>query len=226
MPRIKQTTVYTFDELSDDAKEKARQWWREASAGDDFFSETPIDEFIEIGSALGFSFAPANPSRQPRKPRDAVYYEGFSHQGSGASFDASWAARDLDADKVRVILADRPEKYERDGKTETCKLNAKLRPVLEGFLALRDKEASASVRASHRGHSLQVEYYPGDLPDDDADRENMASEEDTFKELCSDFAAWLYRVLETEYEYQMSDENVDESIRINEYEFEEDGSRA
>lgn len=59
--RTIQTNVYTYDELSDDAKEKARDWFREGSAGDDFFSETPIDEFLEIGAALGFTFSPANP---------------------------------------------------------------------------------------------------------------------------------------------------------------------
>ena len=37
------------------------------------------------------------------------------------------------------------------------------------------------------------------------------------------FADWIYRQLKEEYEYRMSDENVDESIRINEYEFDENG---
>ena len=35
--RIKETKVYQFDELSDKAKEKARDWWREASAGDGYY---------------------------------------------------------------------------------------------------------------------------------------------------------------------------------------------
>ena len=40
------------------------------------------------------------------------------------------------------------------------------------------------------------------------------------------FADWIYRQLEKEYEFNMSDENVDESIRINEYEFDETGAIA
>jgi hypothetical protein len=32
MTRIVKTTVYTFDELSDAAREKARDWYREALA--------------------------------------------------------------------------------------------------------------------------------------------------------------------------------------------------
>lgn len=41
-----------------------------------------------------------------------------------------------------------------------------------------------------------------------------------------EFADWIYSRLEAEYEYQNADEQVDESIRINEYEFAEDGNRA
>jgi len=37
------TTVYTFDELSDNAKEKARNWYRNASAGDEWWGLTYED---------------------------------------------------------------------------------------------------------------------------------------------------------------------------------------
>lgn len=226
--RTIQTNVYTYDELSDDAKEKARDWYREISAGDDFFAETPVDEFLEIGKALGFTFAPANPNRQPRKPRDAVYFEGFSHQGSGASFDASWAARELSADKVRAIMADRPATFERDGKQCTDKLNARLQPILAGVLTLATRviDDSASVTASHRYHSLSVEWYCGEDVDTDDQMERQESNASTFKNLCEDFATWLYAVLEAEYEYQNSDECVAETIIANEYEFTEDGNSA
>lgn len=40
------------------------------------------------------------------------------------------------------------------------------------------------------------------------------------------FADWIYRQLETEYDYQNSDEQVDESIIANEYEFTEEGKPA
>jgi len=34
---------------------------------------------------------------------------------------------------------------------------------------------------------------------------------------------WVYRALEQEYEYQTANEQVDDSIRANEYEFTETG---
>ena len=49
---------------------------------------------------------------------------------------------------------------------------------------------------------------------------------DDASQIVSDFAGWIYRRLEQEYEYQMSDECVDEGIRVNEYEFDEGGERA
>ena len=47
-----------------------------------------------------------------------------------------------------------------------------------------------------------------------------------FTEIMRDFANWIYRSLEEEYNWQMSDECVDENIRANDYEFTEDGERA
>jgi hypothetical protein len=38
-----------------------------------------------------------------------------------------------------------------------------------------------------------------------------------------DFADWIYRQLESEYDYANSDESVDENILCNEYEFDENG---
>lgn len=51
-------------------------------------------------------------------------------------------------------------------------------------------------------------------------------DEDSINQIVSDFADWIYRALEKEYDYQMSDECVDETIRANEYEFCEDGEPA
>lgn len=50
-------TVYTFDELSDKAKEKARDWWREASMHDEWWEHIYDDaeraglriEYFDIG---------------------------------------------------------------------------------------------------------------------------------------------------------------------------------
>lgn len=43
MPRIKEVTLYNYDELSDEAKEKARDWYRESSSNDDWWGSTYED---------------------------------------------------------------------------------------------------------------------------------------------------------------------------------------
>jgi hypothetical protein len=54
----------------------------------------------------------------------------------------------------------------------------------------------------------------------------LGEDEETLIELARDFMNWIYKQLEKEWEYQNSDEQVEESIRANEYEFLEDGTRA
>ena len=55
MPTVIETTVYKFDELSDEAKQKARDWWREASASDNdnYFAEHVTEDFREICQRIG-----------------------------------------------------------------------------------------------------------------------------------------------------------------------------
>lgn len=52
------------------------------------------------------------------------------------------------------------------------------------------------------------------------------AEDDELLTIMRRFADWIYRGLESEYEYRLSDEAIAEDIRANEYEFYEDGSRA
>jgi hypothetical protein len=47
---------------------------------------------------------------------------------------------------------------------------------------------------------------------------------ESIEQAMRDFADWIYKSLEREYDYQMADEQIDESIRCNEMTFNEDGS--
>jgi hypothetical protein len=55
-----------------------------------------------------------------------------------------------------------------------------------------------------------------DAPVSDDDTEELS-------DCLRDFARWIYRALETEWEYQASDEVVDELLECNGYEFDEEG---
>jgi hypothetical protein len=78
----------------------------------------------------------------------------------------------------------------------------------------------ASVK--HRGH-----YYHEFCTEISVDRYDIYPTEDAEEwvtELLRDFMRWIYRQLESEYEFQTSEEQIKETILINEYEFNEDGT--
>ena len=52
-----------------------------------------------------------------------------------------------------------------------------------------------------------------------------ADAEEIVTEALRDLARWLYRQLEREYEYQTSDDSVDEAIAANAYTFTDAGRR-
>jgi hypothetical protein len=82
------------------------------------------------------------------------------------------------------------------------------------------------AQARHRGH-----YYHEYCMEIAVERESpfgqdMTSDaEETVIEALRDLARWLYRQLERDYEYQSSDERIDEAIAANAYTFTETGRR-
>ena len=72
--RTIETTVYKFDELSDAAKQKALNAWRDLGNFDD---ECTIDYCKEAAKMFGLGI-------------DKIYYSGFSSQGDGACFEGRY----------------------------------------------------------------------------------------------------------------------------------------
>jgi hypothetical protein len=56
MPEVIETTVYTFEELDERAQERARDWYRQASAHDDWHV-TVFEDFERICEILGVDLA-------------------------------------------------------------------------------------------------------------------------------------------------------------------------
>jgi hypothetical protein len=226
MSRNITTTVYTYDELSEEAQAKARDWFREGSAGDDFWSEHVTDDFKDVLKAAGFAL-------DSRHGRDALYWSGFWSQGSGACFSATWRADDVN---VAALLKDRPVFYaDRDGEPQTCPSNAALVPLLERAqnLAVEYPRGSGTITGNDRGHTTRCDDACADRDSDLGDNEPDWTDSDKDDALAHDLgdlarnlANYFYRSLEREYEYQHSDEIVAENITANEYEFTEEGARA
>lgn len=147
-----------------------------------------------------------------------VYWSGFSSQGDGASYVGSYAYK---AGSVKAMEAEAPSGTDKGhkGNNEVNRIARELRDLQRRhFYRL---QANITVRGHYSySHTMEFDIERSDSADIPAD--DCA----TLEELLRDFADWIYRQLEREYDYQNSDDTVDENIRINEYEFTEEGKRA
>lgn len=217
MARTIETTVYQYDELSEAAQEKAREWYRTAaSIGDDFFSECVIEDAACVAEILGIDI------RQTRKTllggghryEPTVYFSGFWSQGDGACFDGRYSYKKGASKAIREYCPDK-----------------ELHRIADALQAAQKKNFyKLWATCKHSGHYYHSGCMAVDVGHDDdspcyRSREIGISEDD-IRQLMRDFADWIYKQLENEWEYQNSDEQVTESIRANEYEFTENGERA
>jgi hypothetical protein len=68
-------TLYQFDELSDKAKENARDWYRNLIDSNDY--DSVIDDAKAIAKLMGIEIT-------------NIYWSGFSSQGDGACFEGTY----------------------------------------------------------------------------------------------------------------------------------------
>lgn len=206
--------VYQFDELSDRAKERARDWWRECES-QDFGGFGELSEPYETAAKLlGIEFATravklmgGGTRYEPR-----VYWSGFSSQGDGASFEGSYSYR---KGCRRLVRKEFPT-------------DKQLHQIADTLTQVQRKHGYRLTASISQSGNYVHEYTMSVSVTIDTvmQREADAETEETILEAMRDFARWIYKGIEAEYEYRMSEENVDESIRVNEYEFTEDGEIA
>lgn len=204
----REITVYEFDELTDRAKDTARQWYRDASAHDEFW-DSVYEDADRVARILGIALKVKHKNNPKAPDVPTIWFTGFSSQGDGASFEgyysysldvvkrlAEYAPKDMDLLAIAKTLEQAQEKH---GNQVTARIEQ-------------------SGRYCHE-MTMRIEVFVGD---DDADSET----EETIKEAMRDFARWIYKQLEKEHEYLNSNETVDDNIRANEYKFLENGELA
>lgn len=214
MPHTRTETVYHFEELDDHAKERARDWWRNLEA-QDFDTEYVIDDAQRMGAILGIELdtKPVKLMGGGTRYDPVVYWSGFSSQGDGACFEGRYRYAKGAAKRIR-------EEAPRD--TELHRIADALQS------AQRRAFYRVTARCQHRGH-----YYHSGCMSVEVDNSYSSNSpylpdgvEDDITQAMRDFADWIYRQLESEYEWRMADEQVDDAITANEYEFDATGARA
>lgn len=213
--RTIQTKVFKYSELSDDAKSKARDWWRSASYNDNFFAETVYDDAANIGAIMGIDLRQTRKTARDGSPiyKPTIYYSGFSSQGDGACFESTYRYKKGALSALRKHIGG-----ESKGDKELLRICKALQDIQRKYFYRLQATTKHSGHYYHpRCMRVSVDYV-GNYTDRETDKG-----EDEITQALRDFADWIYDQLESAYDCENSDENVAEVITINEYEFTEDG---
>lgn len=187
--------ILQFDELAEPAKEKARQWYRDASAQDDWWAFV-VEDAGTLAALMGWAV-------------DNIYFSGFWSQGDGACFIGRMGYAKGCAKAVKAYAP---------GDTELQRIAVEWQALqARHFYKLSAVVTSTGARYTHEN---TVGF------DVRRDGEGVgANLESAAAKIGRDFMRWAYRQLEKEHEWRNADDQVDDNIRANEYEFDENGGR-
>lgn len=214
-------TLYTYDELSEDAKRRARDWCSQLN-GEHWDGADMYDDFVQVAKCLGVTFdtrtetyyRPGDQTPHKSAPKPCIWWSGFSSQGDGACFEGRY---DFRADSVAAIK-------------EYAPTDVELHQIAAGLAELQTQyDCTLSARVKHAGHyyhkyCTEIEW-TAQTADGNDDRDVTADDQKAGSALLRDFMQWMYDALEKEYTYQTSDACAEETIKGNDWEFTEDGGR-
>jgi hypothetical protein len=208
--------TYALTEMSEHAKEAARDWYRRY-AFDDQWWDSVYDDSAAIADILGIDLRTRILTfRNGTKRYDGISigFSGFSSQGDGAHFEGTYRYAKGATKAIR----------------EYAPLDTELHRIADALQAVQRKHFYG-IKASvvHSGH-YQHEYCTNievEMSDDRHGnyRSLLDGAENEIQILMRDFMRWIYRALEREYDYQNQDEAIDEQILMNDYHFTDEGSR-
>ncbi len=208
--RTIQTKVYQYEELSPQAQEKAREWYREGAFDYEWW-DSIYDDANAIATLMGIDI------RKLEKRGLCIYFSGFSSQGDGACFEGVWRAADVKPGRVKE-WAGRDEELHR--------IAAEFEKVAKQFPHAYFA-VTHSGRYSHENSCTFDFQIVTDVDGDnqDAPQDAIDQAEATLKDAAKDFMRWIYRTLEKEHDWMNEDAQLAEAIIANEYEFTEAGRR-
>lgn len=212
--RTIETTLYTFDELDESAKERAREWYRRGYEYDTEWYEFVYDDTNAIAEIIGIQIdtvaVPLMDGSKRYKP--AISFSGFYSQGDGACFTGRY---EYAKGSCKNIRSHAPL------DTELHRIADELQAIQKRHFYKLYSRITQSGNYCH-ARTMSVETFW----DYSADEYPSLEVQYEVEQLIRDFADWIYKQLQGEYEYQNSDEAIEESILANEYEFTENGDLA
>lgn len=216
MPVQVPITLYQFSELDERAKERARAKIREFISTDEWW-DSVYEDFQEICKIIGIDLKDQIGNTQNGKTysRPCIWFRGFSSQGDGACFEGRY-------------------RY-KEGASEAIKSHAPVDEILYKIVAAledvqKDNGNNIICDVSHKGHyyheyTMSFEFFDWEEEIDGewVQHEPTAAIEGQVTECMRDLARWLYKQLESQYDYITSDKAVEEQIAENDYLFHRNG---
>lgn len=199
--------VYTFDELSDDAKQKVCM-----GEGEHVFYDFVYEDIVRMAEILGIEIdtRPVRLMGGGTRQDPCIYWQLFC-QGDGACFTGTYRYA---KGSVKAMKAEAPHDETLQRIAQTLQdVQRKHFYRLWAKITHRDRY--------YHAYSMDIEVDDREYPYRD-----IGDAEDAVKECLRDFANWMYKRIEAEYEYQTSEERVRLMAEANEWEFYEDGSFA
>jgi hypothetical protein len=205
MPQTIEVQAFSFDELSDAAKERARDWFRESIDSYDFDCVT--EDFVTICDIIGIELDTHNVQLMGGKTRQEpnIYWSVGYCQSDYAAFEGTYDYKATAGAKLR----------------EHCN-DEKLFRIVDELAAIQTRNGFGlrAVMKVQRDYMTVSECY--DRRDEERD---LGDDGRDLEELMKDLARWLYDSFRAESDYQYSAEAVDANIEANEYMFDEEGNR-
>lgn len=215
-----------YDELDDAAKVRAREWFASTVFEDSSDWDHVYADVAEVGALMGIVIDDrvVKTVKGTSFTEPDIRFSGFSFQGDGASFSALLYVKDMAGCVARV----------KEHAPADESLHA---------LAAHAEEIHALITAYHvarrlDGQDVDTDEHPECEPTmtiaivDTAHGFRTMVVNDLrcppeisalINQFVEDFARWIYKSLEAEYDHLTDDETVEETIRANEFEFDEDG---
>lgn len=201
-----------YNELDDRAKQRARDWFREAQC-DHGWWEYVYSDAVTCSQRLGIYIG----TRGSAKETD-IWFSGFYTQGSGCCYNGYLRFNQM-ADAVEKMKEHAPQDEELlrlaqlaesiYGRHTAIKVSQRLLGTDE---ELND---GLNIIGNDRHWSTKI--------DTDYLKDAEQPLEDDLNTFVSGFADWIYKQLEAEYKHLTSDETCEEGIRANDYDFDEEG---
>lgn len=191
------TKILTFEELSPESQQTAIENFRNTGLDYEWW-DCVYEDTKTIAELMGIGI-------------DKIYFSGFSSQGDGACFEGTYSYK-----KGGVAAVKDHAPIDK----ELHRISKELQDIQRKNFYKIGANVKHSGRYSHE-NCTDIQVW--------SDNESMGGANDTAYygtiEALRDFMRWIYKQLENEFDHINSDENITETIKVNEYEFTENGER-